>query len=155
MVQTGWQWTAAGDWSIVGSELQTTGLSNSTAIGVLTVQLDSDAVPLRHTFRASDGDSQQHELNLTLHVLQVHRANMSLISPQPVEPGGPITLNVSEDHRFLMFLENPGNGQDEFEFSATVLPSSGQFTPNVTFTYYDPIKTLGPKATSIGSVDIN
>ena len=155
MVQAGWQWTAAGDWSIVGSELQTSGLSNSTAIGVLTVQLDSDAVPLRHTFRASDGDSQQHELNLTLHVLQVHRANMSLISPQPVEPGGPITLNVSEDHRFLMFLENPGNGQDEFEFSATVLPSSGQFTPNVTFTYYDPIKTLGPKATSIGSVDIN
>lgn len=155
MVQPDWAWTVTGDWTIVGSELQANGVANETAIGELTLRLNDDAVPLRHAFVANDDASTQHQLNLTLHVLQVYRANMSLISPMPTTEGVPITLNVSEDHRFLMFLENPGNGEDQFEFSASVVQTSGTDAPNVTFTYFDPIKTLGAKATSIGSLDVN
>lgn len=155
MIQPNWAWNVTGDWAIVGSELQATAPSNSTVTGLLTLQLHNDAIPLRHAFQATDSTSQQHELNLSLHVLQVHRANMSLISPSPSSSGGPLTLNVSEEHRFLMFLENPGNGEDEFELTANVVSVEGQQTPNLTFTYYDPIKTLGPKSTSIGSLDVH
>ena len=118
------------------------------------LELPTNAVPKRHVFAATDADDLDASLNMSLHVLQVHRANVSLIDPTPLNVEEAISLNVSEEHRFLLFLENPGNGVDTFELTAEVSTDDPLFTPEVTFTYYDPQKTLGPLATGIGTVDV-
>ena len=111
-------------------------------------------MPKRHLFVANDAIDLDSTFNISLQVLQVYRANLSLIEPTPSAPGAPISLNVSEPHRFLLFLSNPGNGEDTFELSAEVTSTLSATTPEVDFTYFDPQKTLGALATSIGTVDL-
>ena len=76
--------------------------------GELTLQLPPNAVPKRHTFAATDAADADAEFNISLHVLQIFRASVDVIEPTTTTPGQPISLNVSEAHRFLLSLENPG-----------------------------------------------
>lgn len=154
MLQPNWAWSTTGDWTINGSLLEADGAAGAVVTGTLLATVHENAVPYRHAFTAEDPDSSEHALNLTMQVLQIHRANLSVLEPLPNEEGI-VTLNVSEPHRFLFFLENPGNGEDRFELRAEITQHDPTFQPNLSFTFFDPIKTLGPLATSIGSVDVS
>ena len=154
MLNSNWQWSANGDFAINGTMLEVQGTPGGTVSGAIMLDLPVDAVPKRHVFAETDAVDNDASLNLSLHVLQVYRANVSLIEPVPSNPGEALSLNVSEEHRFLLFLENPGNGVDSFELTAQVSTNDPLFTPEVIFTYYDPQKTLGALATGIGTVDV-
>ena len=154
MIQPNWIWTATGDLSINGTHLVAQGTSGSVVTGELTLQLPPNAVPKRHAFIDTDSNDVDATLNISLHVLQVYRANLNIIEPVSEVVGEPLSLNVSEPHRFLLFLENPGNGLDTFQLAASATSADPSFTPDVSFTYFDPQKTLGALATGIGTVDI-
>ncbi|MGB2169101.1 MAG: hypothetical protein ACPH76_07660 [Poseidonia sp.] len=154
MLETGWIWSTTGDLSINGSNLMATGTAGNVFSGDLTLQLPPNAIPKRHTFAATDALDGDAQFNVSLHVLQIFRANVDVIEPTPSTPGQPIALNVSEAHRFLLSLENPGNGEDSFLLSATARSVSESTAPEVQFTYYDPQKTLGPLSTGIGTIDV-
>ena len=155
MLESGWVWTADGDWNINGSLLEATGVGGDTVTGQLRLVLPVNAVPKRHAFIGTDGGDSDAQFNATLHVLQVYRSNLTLIEPVPDQGSSIISLNVSEPHRFLLFLSNPGNGVDTFSLETEVMGDDLQsMEAEVDFTFYDPIKTLGPLATAIGTVDV-
>ena len=154
MIQPNWIWTATGDLSINGTHLVAQGTPGSVVTGELTLQLPPNAVPKRHGFIDTDSNDVDATLNISLHVLQVYRANLNIIEPISEVVGEPLSLNVSEPQRFLLFLENPGNGPDTFQLAASATSADPSFTPDVSFTYFDPQKTLGALATGIGTVDI-
>ena len=154
MMEQDWVWSATGDWVINGSYMEAEGIMGDTITGDIRVHLPPDAVPKRHMFTGIDTEDTDAIFNATLHVLQIYRANLSLIEPVPNEGTSTLSLNVSEPHRFLLFLSNPGNGADTFTLSATTSDTASAYTPDVAFTYYDPVKTLGALATGIGTVDI-
>ena len=154
MLETDWMWTTNGDLSINGTNLVAQGTAGNVFTGELTLQLPPNAVPKRHTFAATDAADADAEFNISLHVLQIFRASVDVIEPTTTTPGQPISLNVSEAHRFLLSLENPGNGEDTFLLSAAARSVGESTAPEVLFTYYDPQKTLGALSTGIGTVDV-
>ena len=154
MLQPNWQWTTTGDFTINGSYLEAKGPSGTALSGSLALVLPQDAVPKRHAFVDVDQHDLDAELNITLHVLQVYRAGISLLDPTPTQENPVISLNVTEPHRFLVFLTNPGNGEDTFTLMASAQGNDPSFIPDITVTYFDPTKTLGALATAIGTVDI-
>ena len=154
MLEPDWVWSASGDLSINGTDLVAQGTPGGVLSGDLVLQLPPDAVPKRHTFASQDSADADADFNISLHVLQIFRASVDVIEPSPPSPGQALSLNVSEAHRFLLFLENPGNGQDTFLLSAAVRGDGSTTVPDVSFTFYDPQKTLGALATGIGTVDV-
>jgi hypothetical protein len=154
MIQTNWQWSATGDWSINGTMLESQGTGGNVVSGELHLSLPPNAVPKRHAFVGVDLQDQDAEFNATLQVLQIFRANLSILQPTPPSGEAVLSLNVSEPQRFLLFLSNPGNGVDTFRLNASVSPDQNGVVPDVTFTFFDPVKTLGALATGIGTVDI-
>ena len=154
MLQQDWMWSVTGDLTINGTQLLAQGTPGGVVSGDLILQLPPNAVPNRHAFTETDGLDVDATLNISLHVLQVYRAGVNVIEPLPDMVGQPLSLNVTEPQRFLLFLENPGNGMDTFELAASASSDDPSFTPGVTFTYFDPQKTLGALATGIGTVDV-
>lgn len=154
MLEPDWSWSTSGDLSINGTNLVAQGTPGSALSGELSLQLPSDAVPKRHTFESQDSADADADFNISLHVLQIFRASVNVIEPTAPIPGEALSLNVSEPHRFLLFLENPGNGQDTFLLSAAVRSEGASSTPEVSFTFFDPQKTLGALSTGIGTVDV-
>ena len=105
MLQPNWQWSATGDLTINGTYLESQGQSGSAVSGSLHLQLPQNAVPKRHAFVDTDAVDLDAELNLTLHVMQVYRSEISLLEPSP-SPGNPVLdLNVTEPERFLLFCQ--------------------------------------------------
>ena len=119
MQQANWVWSTTGDLTVNGSSIEAQGAPSSTFSGDVVLDLPKDAVPKRHLFTQTDGVDLDATFNISLQVLQVYRSNISLIEPTPPTSGTPVSLNVSEPHRFLMFLSNPGNGEDTFELTAS------------------------------------
>ena len=154
LLETGWTWSTSGDWSTNGTYLEAQGTPGELVTGELELVLPVNAVPKRHAFEAVDANDADAVFNGSLHVLQIYRAGLSLIEPTLANSDDIVSLNVTESHRFLLFLSNPGNGQDVFELDATVSATDSEFESEVEFTFYDPIKTLGPLSTGIGTVDI-
>nr|ADD93172.1 hypothetical protein [uncultured archaeon MedDCM-OCT-S06-C18] len=154
MIQPHWIWSTTGDWTINGSFLESSGVPQSAIGGQLLAYIPENAVPKRHAFFDQDQVESNMELNLTVQVLQIYRSNISLIEPLPATQGEPLSLNVSEPHRFLLFLQNPGNGEDTFVLTASIESPNHASTPEVDVTFYDPQKTLGALSTGIGSVDV-
>ncbi len=154
MMEQGWSWSAEGDWSINGTYIEAQGVMGDTVTGDINLDLPQNAVPKRHVFTGVDSQDSDAVFNATLHVLQIYRANLSLIEPVPSSEAPILSLNVTEPHRFLLFLSNPGNGVDTFTVSASISDAQSISTNDVAFTYYDPVKTLGALATGIGTVDV-
>ena len=154
MMEQGWAWSTTGDWTINGSFIEAQGIMGDTVTGDIELNLPQNAVPKRHVFNGADAQDTDAVFNATLHVLQIYRANLSLIEPLTSPEAPELSLNVSEPHRFLLFLSNPGNGVDTFTLSASVADTEAISVSDVAFTYYDPVKTLGALATGIGTVDI-
>ena len=148
-----WQWNVTSGGSLQNGILSANGPSNSMHTVHLEVYIPTNAPPQRLTFNADEQTPlAHHAFDLSIHVLQIHRAGLSVIDPQPsLEPHG---FNVSTPHQLLIQLENPGNGEDTYEFSANVMTTEAISSDDVQFTYYNQIRTLGPLATTIMPLDI-
>ena len=155
MVHTGWVWMASGDFDVNGTYLEASGAANSPATGTLSLTLPVNAVPQRHVFEAAESTEPFHQLNISLHVLQVFRSEATILDPLPTTPGEAISLTVNEVEPIILRLENPGNGEDTFILSARAVASEAMsVTPEVSFTVYNPERTLGALATTIATVDV-
>ncbi len=167
-----WNFASAGmlspeyDWSVQTSNSLATVEFNASSLEVsgpngmvfdleLTMHIDKDAVPARLSFNAEEENLQEHNLRFSTHILQVYRANSEIVSPVPDLGETAVSLNVSEEHRVLLRLSNPGNGDDTYTLSGNVVEGSASgFSPVVEFIYFTPTKTLGAKANTISTVDI-
>ena len=139
MLKTGWVWSTNGDLTINGSNLELDGYN-----GVLNLDLPFDAVPTRHFFNQSALYLNDFNLNVSLHILQVYRAEAEIVSPDNQS-----VFNVSERTKLILKLENPGNGEDTFTLSGKIGLGNLSEIPNVTFEINNPTKTLGPGTTSL------
>ena len=139
MLKVGWNWSASGDLSINGTKLEMNGQN-----GNLHLDLPFDAPPMRHFFNQSESTSQNSDLAISLHILQVYRADAAVVTPDD----GAI-FNVSERTKMILKLENPGNGEDTFTLQGSTLAGNLSTPPNVTFEITNPVRTLGPGGISM------
>ena len=148
-----WQWNVSTGGSLQNGILTATGPSNAYHSVQIEVYIPPNAPPQRLSFETDEQTPlANHRFELSVHVLQIHRAALNVIDPQPsAEPSG---FNVSANHQLLIQLENPGNGDDTYEFEARVIPTENVGTDDVVFTYYNPVRTLSPLATTIMPLDI-
>ena len=148
-----WNWNITSGGTLQNGILTATGSSNSYHIVQLELYIPPNALPQRLTFETEEQSQlANYDFDLSVHVLQIHRADLFVIDPQPsAEAAG---YNVSMTHQLLIQLENPGNGEDSYEFTARVIPTENISSEDVVFTYYNPQRTLGPLATTIMPLDI-
>ena len=138
-----------------GTYLEANGAANSPASGTLSLTLPINAVPQRHVFEAEESTEAFHQLNISLHVLQVFRSEATILDPLPTTQGEAISLTVNEIEPIILRLENPGNGEDTFILTARAIAGATMSTtPEVAFTVYNPERTLGALATTIATVDV-
>ena len=148
-----WQWNVSSGGTLSNGVLTVTGAAGSDHVVELEVYIPPNSPPQRLFFETDDQtSSNHHRFELSVHVLQIHRAALTVIyPPMSSEPSG---FNVSTTHQLLIQLENPGNGEDTYEFVARVVETDNISLEDVEFTYYNPIRTLGPLATTIMPLDI-
>lgn len=139
MLKEGWVWTASGDLTIVGTNLEMTGPN-----GELRLDLPVDTPPNRHFFNQSDAIESNSDLAISLHVLQVYRAQASV-----VEPDDGAVFNVSERTKIILKLENPGNGEDTFTLEGMSIQGDLESIPLVQIEITNPVRTLGPGGISM------
>lgn len=138
MLNSGWIWTAAGDYNLSGNLLSTT--SSGPATGWLNLTLPATATPQLHIFNLSEeGGADNRSLNISLQILQVYRASIEII--QPTEE--PWSVTVGEQHTIVLRLSNPGNGEDIYQLTG-IVDSNQNFStdPGVIFSIADPIRTI-------------
>lgn len=140
MLNEGWNWSTSGDLSINGTMLEMSGQN-----GQLQLDLPFDSPPMRHYFNQSGEGLTNSDLSISLHVLQVFRADAEVVTPSD----GAV-FNVSERTKIILRLSNPGNGVDTFTLSGNVTAGNLSEAPNVIFEDVDgnPLstfpRTLGP-----------
>ncbi|MBB70701.1 MAG: hypothetical protein CMB28_06315 [Euryarchaeota archaeon] len=139
MLKEGWNWSTNGDLSINGTMLEMTGQN-----GQLNLDLPLDAPPMRHYFNQTEQSQSHTDLSISLHVLQVFRAEAEVVTPSD----GAV-FNVSERTKLILRLQNPGNGEDSFLLSGSTTAGNLSEAPNVTFEISNPLRTLGPGGISM------
>jgi hypothetical protein len=93
-------------------------------------------------------EAQNHDLNLSLNILQVHRADLSLSAPLPEH----WMMNVSnspsdEGERLILKLSNPGNGLDSYSLTGRVVEDQNfSSDPGVVFLIPNPTRNLSAGA---------
>ena len=139
MLKEGWNWSTSGDLSINGTMLEMNGQN-----GQLMLDLPLDALPMRHFFNQSEESLPNTDLAISLHVLQVFRAEAEVVTPSD----GAV-FNVSERTKLILRLQNPGNGEDSFILSGVATAGNLSEAPNVSFEISNPLRTLGPGGISM------
>ena len=139
MLKEGWSWSTSGNIAINGTMLEMSGQN-----GQLHLDLPFDAPPMRHYFNQSEESLENADFVISLHVLQVFRAEAEVVTPD----NGSI-VNVSERTKLILRLQNPGNGEDTFTLSGSTLAGNLSQAPNVTFEINNPVRTLGPGGISM------
>ena len=123
MLNEGWIWSVGGDLTINGTMLEMDGQD-----GELFLDLPLDTPPMRHYFNQSEESLPNSDLAISLHVLQVFRADAEVVTPSD----GAV-FNVSERTKIILRLANPGNGIDTFTLSGNVTAGNLTQAPNVVF----------------------
>ena len=147
LLKEGWVWSAEGDLQISAGILSTIA-GPSPASGWLNLSIPGTTPPDIHVANISSAERENHDLNLSLHVLQVHRSDISLSQSLPE----PWMVNVSsnendEGDRLILRLENPGNGLDSFLLAGeVVLDENHTSDPGVTFLISNPVRNLSAGA---------
>ena len=139
MLNEGWNWSTSGDLSINGTMLEMDGQN-----GQLHLDLPFDPPPMRHHFNQSEENSVDSDFSISLHVLQVFRAEAEVVTPSD----GTV-VNASERTKLILKLQNPGNGEDTFTLSGSTLAGNLSQAPNVTFEFTNTVRTLGPGGISM------
>ena len=148
-----WQWNTTSNAVINNGVLEITGASGTVVKASMEVYIPTDAPPQRLVFNTAENAAlNHHDFMISVHVLQIHRSAISIIDPlSSLEPSG---FNVSIPHQLLIQLENPGNGEDTYLLSGSVVPSDEISSDDVDFTFFNPQRTLAPLATTIMPVEI-
>ena len=120
MAMQGWSWAGTGDLSISGDSVIMSGSPGETSSGSIVANLPEDASPAFHYFSDTSQESSEHNLIITLEVLQIFRSNVTVISPQ-VQP---YLVEVEEGSLIVLRLENPGNGEDSYSLDYSVVLDS-------------------------------
>ena len=120
MITPGWIWSASGDLEIVDDKLIMTRSGPSRVYGAISLDLPHDAAPAFHSFFDSSTQSINHNLQFSLEVLQIYRAELTITSP--IEEVNEV--EVEEDILVMIKLENPGNGEDTFRLESEVIIDS-------------------------------
>ena len=155
MIQSGWIWSVDGDLTINGSVLEIIGIADQSVSGNIYLSLPVNAIPKRHVFSTTADGISDHDLDFSLHVLQVYRTKATVVAPVPNSPTEPVSLFVEVTNQIQLRLENPGNGQDDFILTAdTMFNETMSSDPTVEYNIAIPQKTLGPLATTTLSVDV-
>ena len=139
MINSGWLWSATGDCTITGTLLSCSNTPGSAFAGTLTLDQPVDAPPQYHPFSATSQNESGYELDFSLQVLQVYRADIEIISPTQQ----PYLMNVSEGNWVVLRLENPGNGIDEYDLIAEFSPNDNfSVDPGISFSIPSPTYTI-------------
>ena len=139
MLKVGWNWSASGDLAINGTMLEMSGQN-----GQLHLDLPFDAPPMRHFFSQSEDTQNNTDLAISLHVLQVYRADAYVVTPND----GAV-FNVSERTKTDSKIRESGNGEDTFILSGFATAGNLSEAPNVTFEITNPSRTIGPGGISM------
>jgi len=113
---SGWQWELTGQISIVGDKISMTGDPGSRVVGKIYLDLPDDASPGYHLFNNIE-ETTDFRIKFSLEVLQIYRANLTIVSPVEM----PSSVDVEKDVIIMLRLENPGNGADTYELSHRVI----------------------------------
>ena len=121
MLRSGWSWSAGGDLMLESGMLRCA--LDTACVGWIAVDLPETEPSARHGFEAVDALGGG-VLNLSLHVLQIFRAELEVVQPltdgPPVEPGTSIPV--------VLRLSNPGNGIDTYRLTAQAIGNDSQRT---------------------------
>ena len=152
MLNSGWQWSSSGDLTTSPSTIQFSGNIGEVVAGQLTLNLPEYTPPMRHYF---DGNANGTPLNFSLQVLQQFRSEIQILSPSDTSISNPFIYTVSESHRILLGIENPGNGEDTYELNAVVENANGENIDEfVQIDFLTPMKTIDARSSGVASVDI-
>ena len=117
MTLTGWAWSGSSSLTISGDDVQISGTAGSRTTGTLTLNLPPDSVPAFHTFSDIGSLDANHALRLSVEVLQIHRAELTLVSPTE----SPHLVEVDTPTSATVRLNNLGNGQDSYTMTHEIL----------------------------------
>jgi hypothetical protein len=117
MAMQGWSWSGSGHLSVTGGIIALSGDSGSRISGTLTLNLPEDARPSFHAFEDSGPTNSESPLSLSIEVLQIHRSGLEVNSPTTQ----PFVVNVGESNLVVLRLENPGNGDDSYSLSHSIV----------------------------------
>ncbi len=152
MLNSGWEWNSTGDLVVSSTTMSFTGSSNEVVTGTLVLTLPDYAPPMRHSFNGNDGGIP---INFSLQVLQQFRTSIQILSPAYSSVEQPSSYNVSEQHRILLGIENPGNGEDTFVLSAIARSLEGEsLDAFVTIEFLISTKNIDARSNGVASVDI-
>lgn len=112
-----WLWSASGALSISGDDITLSGIPGSRVSGTLSLELPVDSPPAYHAFSDASSLGADHSLRLSVEVLQIYRASLTLISPTD----SPHMVEVEEAIPTTVRLYNPGNGEDTYTMSHTLI----------------------------------
>ncbi|MDP6741595.1 MAG: CARDB domain-containing protein [Candidatus Thalassarchaeaceae archaeon] len=135
MLISGWNWQTGGDCVLDGSLLSCHGPEGGTFSGSLTLDQPVDAPPQFHPFSVNASNQSGYKIDFSIQVLQVFRSDISIISPTE----SPLLMNVSQATWIVLRLENPGNGPDNYDLTARMVPNEN-FTddPGIVFNIPSP-----------------
>ena len=112
-----WIWSGGGSLSINGDDITIQGIPGSRVSGMLSVELPVDAPPAFHSFSDSSSLGSDYSLRLSVEVLQIYRTSLTLVSPTE----SPHLAEVEESIPATVRLYNPGNGEDTYVMSYSVI----------------------------------
>ena len=119
-IQPEWLLSTSGDLEIVGDSLFARSSTNSFS-GSIILDLPADAVPMTHVFSINEENQTHADLNISLEVLQEHRAEIS----NPNHPSGEFTgvtlIQTEVAQSTVVSFENTGNGEDTFALYGRVI----------------------------------
>ena len=138
--QSGWIISGSGDLSVESGRLFARSL-NGSFTGSLLVDLPPTAPPLIHTFSTQEANDTAADLNLSLNVLQVHRAIISNPSDSSGEFTGKTYIQTETPNDTILSFQNHGNGVDEYQIIGTV-DIDGNLSSSENITIQFPVNTL-------------
>jgi len=152
MLNSGWEWSSNGDLTTSSTTMTFSGNVGEAVAGQLTLNLPEYTPPMRHNF---DGNANGTPLNFSLQVLQQFRSEIQILSPSDSSISDPYIYTVSETHRILLGINNPGNGEDTYELSSVVENAEGENIDEfVQIDFLTPLKMIDARSSGVVSVDI-
>ena len=135
-----WIWSGSGALSISGDDITMQGIPGSRVSGTLFVELPMDATPAFHSFLDSSSLGSDYSLRLSVEVLQIYRSSLTLVSPTE----SPHLVEVEESIPATVRLYNPGNGEDTYVMSySVILDQNLTEDPGILVTFSNSRVTLG------------
>ena len=139
MLVSGWNWQAGGDCLLNGALLSCHAQEGAGFSGLLTLDQPVDAPPQFHPFSVNSSNHSGYKIDFSIQVLQIFRSDISVISPTQ----SPLLINVSEATWIVLRLENPGNGPDNYDLEARLVPNENfSADPGILFTISSPTYSI-------------